>query len=228
MTPQTSVSSSGWLRAAPVVVLLGAGLILTLSWGALPDRWIVHWGLNGPDGWADRTVSQVFAPLLFGLVVCLFLEGVATGLVLVPGRMDPRLSPRGAAAVGRLTGDLVRTINVALALMFGVLAVGLPLLQPLGPALVVMAALCLVLGGTGIGVVRMALAFKAAVASGELEAIPGYNGIIYRNPNDPRLMVPKLTGMGSTLNFAHPWALPTLGLFLLGPLLGVVLLLATL
>lgn len=224
MTKHTS-GRPGWAVYTPAALLTLAATFLALNWGALPERWVVHWGLNGPDGWASRTVLDVFGPLGFGMLVCLFLEGVARGVSVAPRWVDPRLTPRGADALARLSGDLVRTLNVSIALMFSLLAIGLPFHGSLGPSLVVGVALMVVLGGTLAGVLRMGLGFKAAVASGELEAIPGHNGVIYRNPDDPRLWVPKLTGIGSTINFGHPWALPTLALFLLGPVLGVGLIL---
>ncbi|XXF75357.1 DUF5808 domain-containing protein [Myxococcaceae bacterium GXIMD 01537] len=48
------------------------------------------------------------------------------------------------------------------------------------------------------------------------EPLPkGYGPILYRNPDDPRLIVPKLVGIGWTFNFAHRYAWLLLGLLLL-------------
>lgn len=35
-------------------------------------------------------------------------------------------------------------------------------------------------------------------------------GAVYRDASDPRVVVPKATGPGWTINFAHPWAVPAL------------------
>jgi uncharacterized membrane protein len=49
----------------------------------------------------------------------------------------------------------------------------------------------------------------------------GYGPLIYRNPEDPRLIVPKLVGIGWTFNFAHRSAWLLLALLLL-PVLVVL------
>jgi uncharacterized membrane protein len=53
--------------------------------------------------------------------------------------------------------------------------------------------------------------------AGRLGGLEGWNGIIYSNPKDPRLWVPKISGYGTTLNFAHRRA---------GLLLGSILVLS--
>ena len=54
----------------------------------------------------------------------------------------------------------------------------------------------------------------------------GWHGLVYVNPADPRLVVPKRFGIGWTFNFAKPIAWVLLTVLLLGPLLfvGVVIL----
>jgi len=51
----------------------------------------------------------------------------------------------------------------------------------------------------------------------------GYQGVFYNNPRDPRLFVPKASGLGSTLNFAHRLAWPVMLAILCGPLVVVAL-----
>ncbi|SDF04685.1 hypothetical protein SAMN05216464_11252 [Mucilaginibacter pineti] len=43
-------------------------------------------------------------------------------------------------------------------------------------------------------------------------------GMFYKNPNDPSVWVPKRTGMGWTLNFAHALAYVYLALIIIAPL----------
>jgi uncharacterized membrane protein len=55
------------------------------------------------------------------------------------------------------------------------------------------------------------------------EPLPkGYGPFFYRNPEDSRLIVPKLVGIGWTLNFAHRTAWLLLGLVLLPVLVVLV------
>ncbi len=42
-------------------------------------------------------------------------------------------------------------------------------------------------------------------------------GMFYKNPNDPSVWVPKRTGMGWTLNFAHTLAYVYLALIIIAP-----------
>jgi uncharacterized membrane protein len=49
----------------------------------------------------------------------------------------------------------------------------------------------------------------------------GWRGLFYVNPSDPRLVVPKRSGLGWTFNFARPIAWVVFTLLLLGPLLLV-------
>jgi len=76
--------------------------------------------------------------------------------------------------------------------------------------------------GTGLGTAIILGAIVWAVWSlksvhggleraGQLQGLEGWNGIIYNNPKDPRLWVPKISGYGTTLNFAHRRAWLMLG-----------------
>ncbi len=48
-------------------------------------------------------------------------------------------------------------------------------------------------------------------------------GIFYNNPNDSSIWVPKRTGLGWTLNFAHPVSFLLLSLLVIVPLfIGLV------
>ena len=69
--------------------------------------------------------------------------------------------------------------------------------------------------------VQIVRAPRMAPPSGE-----GWHGLVYVNPADPRLVVPKRLGIGWTFNFAKPIAWVLLTVLLLGPLLfvGVVIL----
>lgn len=66
------------------------------------------------------------------------------------------------------------------------------------------------LPGHGLGAHNAAMAKDGPAAGG------GTGGVVYNDPGDRRLIVPKRIGYGWTINFAHPWAIPALiGFFLL-------------
>jgi uncharacterized membrane protein len=54
-----------------------------------------------------------------------------------------------------------------------------------------------------------------------------WNGSFYSNPNDPALLVPKRRGIGYTLNFAHPWSKPVMGVILIVALVPLMWVLMT-
>jgi uncharacterized membrane protein len=56
---------------------------------------------------------------------------------------------------------------------------------------------------------------------GKIDELEGWNGIFYQNPHDERLWVPKITGLGYTVNFAHPAAWPVFLGALLPALIGL-------
>jgi uncharacterized membrane protein len=58
--------------------------------------------------------------------------------------------------------------------------------------------------------------------SGRGSRVEGYHALYYANARDSRLWVPKLSGAGLTINFAHPWAWPMFLLLLAVPIALVV------
>jgi uncharacterized membrane protein len=62
---------------------------------------------------------------------------------------------------------------------------------------------------------------QRAVAESSGEALKGWHGLLYRNADDPRLWVPKILGVGYTLNLAHGLAWVILAVILAVPLATV-------
>lgn len=202
------------MRFMPPAMLIAAAVWLASRWDSLPERWVVHWGPGGvPNGWATKTFGGVFGPLLFGAALALFLEGLAVFVERATRARYPRLA--------RAYGNFVRWVSIAVVGIIALLAVLLPSARPPSPRLALGAclgaiALALVAGGRGL-----AVATKQMKAEGE--SLPkGYGGLLYRNPEDPRLWVPKLVGIGWTLNFAHPTAWLVLGVLLLPALVVLI------
>lgn len=213
--------SKVWLRILPFGILVIGAIVLALKWDSIPDRWPVHWGVNGqPNGWSNKTSFGVFLPFAVGALVCGFLEAIAW-IVNATAKARGRLSPEGARAIAGLTADFLRLIEGALSVVFVYLGIALPLSSPAAAFRVGWVFLVVILGAMVIGMVRLLKGVRALKEAG-YPGMEGYNGIIYKNPSDSRLWVPKISGLGYTLNFAHPWAWPIFIAMLGLPLLVVV------
>jgi len=213
-----------WLMWAPFVVLLIGAVILALRWQSLPERWIVHWGPGGvPDRWVTKDPFVVFIPLVAGLVLCVIFEVLAT--VISKRRhvaSHIKASPEAAAQMAAVIGELVRMIALALAVLFTLLSMALPVFSPQSPGSIVIISLALMAAPIVIGIVRFKRTARALQSRGLIEAPDGWSALLYRNPGDSRLIVPKAFSPGYTINYAHPWAWPVT-VFLIGlPLLVVI------
>ena len=183
-------------------VLFGAALYLTVRWDSIPERWVIHWGLGGrPNGWTTRSISGVYGLLGVGVAAVVVLE---TASAIARVRVDAADS---TAPVRAATTHLLRLIAFGLSVLVSVLSMVLPLGPALAPpSIVAIAVACVGLPILG-GVIRLSAELRAAPRDGGLE---GYHGLYYSNAKDRRLWVPKLSGAGLTINFAHPWAWPVM------------------
>ena len=184
-------------------VLAAAAAYLAARWDSIPSRWTIHWDAAGrPNGWSGRSWLGVFGPLLLAGIIAIFFE--------VVGALVSRRSVTDAAmdAVNAATRDLLRAMTFGLCLVFAVLAVDLPLGPRLPPGALV-ALVAIPIGVTlVVGTARISDALRQVRNAGHGAKIEGYRGLYYSNPKDDRLWVPKLSGMGLTINFAHRWAWP--------------------
>jgi uncharacterized membrane protein len=206
------------MRFIPFAMLAAAAGWLSSRWDDLPERWVIHWGPGGvPNGYTAKTYVGVFGPLLLAAALALFFELVAA--------FTERTSRARFPQLAHAYGNLVRWVSIGLTAALCAMAILLPSTVPPPPQLFVglilgAVVLSLVLGGLGLG-----SAARKMAATGE--SLPkGYSPFLYRNPEDPRLIVPKIIGTGWTFNFAHPRAWLLLALLLLLP--AIVTLLAVL
>jgi uncharacterized membrane protein len=204
LAPESSTGSRWALSVlAALLPMGGAAAILALRWQVIPDRFPIHWGMNGqPNGWSDRTPSGVFGPLIIGAILIV--------LFAVLGALIPRFSAgfHGSKALLKLTRNLLRACAWLLGVLFGVIAL-LPLMHDSAVAsrwlmtgtLVSIAAIVVYMIA---GAQRISYAMTAAQDSTPDRCWKG--GLIYYNPSDPALMVPKRLGVGYTLNLGRPMA----------------------
>lgn len=185
----------------PFAVLAAAAAYLGLRWDDIPPAWATHWNAAGrPNGWARHDVAGVFGPLVMGALVVGFVQAIGA---LTTRRQSAAFAVGGVREAGL---SFVRVLAVGLSLVFAFLAIDLPLGPKMPPGVLTVVLLAVVVAGIAIGAVRMAAALAAARSSGHAAAVEGWHSFYYSNARDQRLWVPKLSGLGWTVNFANPWS----------------------
>ncbi|HEU4952080.1 MAG TPA: DUF1648 domain-containing protein [Holophagaceae bacterium] len=196
----------------PVAGLASAWLWIQHWLPRLPERVPAHWNAAGQvDGWMDK--RQLFMPplLLAGLAwLLIFLLGLA----LRNGDARRQASSR---ALGILRGWLACGVALLAGYIgpMGAVQGGRAVLLGLG------LLLACVVAGTVLVLRQLRLAPPIPGAS---ESDYRWGGLIYSNPRDPRLLVPKRYGLGWTFNYSRPLARVLTALLLLLPLAALLLL----
>jgi len=212
----TEESRSGWQIGllSTFLPMAGTASLLVARWQRIPSRIPIHWDLyGGPNGWAERSVGSIF-----GLLFASFLMVLVFGFI---GELIVRSSPGhdGRTAVIRA----IRSVLLACAWMITILFCATSLL-PLAPdpskliPLVAIAETVFSVGILGFVAIRW-LQMPEAIAAAQDSTDPRFwkAGLVYYNPEDSALWVPKRFGFGYSLNFGRPVSWLVLGLFLLLP-----------
>jgi uncharacterized membrane protein len=195
--------------APPLVLLAVTALYLYANWNRIPETFPVHFDWIGrPNGWSHRTVREAFGPLLFGVLLILFLS-----LLYIAMELGSRRATRRSVMLAALAAPCY-----LIGAMFS-LAGLLPFFVPPLWAFLLPAGLFLP------AYVALLSHVLAQPSSGPSEVTPDrcWHGSFYYNPDDPALFVEARTGFGYAGNFARPlaWVLSaviflfTAGLFLL-------------
>jgi uncharacterized membrane protein len=203
MKPSRIALALAWM--GPFAVLGWTALHVRQNWSKMPERYPTHWGFNGPDEWQTSTMRNVDATLFFGAGICVFIAITALLAYKSASKATPAhlVIPIGAAflcAVASAMSPLsaMYPINVGYVIL------------PMAAALVIVSI--------AVGLI------SARVAGPNAAMQEGWKGtLIYYNPSNPSLVVENWTGLGWTLNFAHPGAWAILVAALVLPL-GVILL----
>jgi uncharacterized membrane protein len=197
-------------------VLLAAAALLLAFWGDVPARWTIHWGVDGrPDGWATKNQGAALAPLVFGFFAWLLIEVTAAWI----GRGGQQTPPPPEMRAVQAT--LTRAVGLGVAILIAGLTLALPFAQPRSSGPMLIAALAIL--GLTIGIAGTWASRRVRRLRDSGVVIPeGYGGLIYKNPRDSRLWVPKLAGIGWTINFAHRLAWPVTIAIVALPLVLVV------
>ena len=231
-----------WLFHPPAVLLLAACFAYGVRvYDSLPETIPTHWGAGGrPDAWETKSFSTVFLPLMIGTgaSVLLALIAAAAPLMAAPAKeaTEWELYRREGMIRGTVAGMGVSSL--LLAALIGFMAVAgweAPDRVPLWPALVlgvlILAGVLVSYQAASRWARRTALRDGISPTAGEQEEGKLWiAGILYNNPDDPHILVPKRDGAGTglTMNVGNSRGRAAVVVFLLvfvaGPLiLGLVL-----
>lgn len=178
--------------------ILAVGAVLTWqTYPGLPESWAVHYDASGvADSWVTKSPAAVVAPLAIGALAAAIFEIVGR---LVPVRPPFPLMEPWRERMQRWQVESLRAVACGVAALMCVVALVLPHVESPHFLLLPVAAVLAVAFYVPASMLRRLTAEMEA--QGALP--PGYHGLTYRNPDDPRLLVPRLTGGGCTLNFGH-------------------------
>jgi uncharacterized membrane protein len=204
------------LQLGPFAILLMTAGYIQAHWNQIPDRFPVHWGMNGmPNGWSGRTPQGVYGPLLFGAALVIGVSLLAYAISHSAQRVP-------AAAGAPSKGEFAHRISVVLlGVEFFIAAVlSMVALLPFtgNPGVVPMVILAVVIIASAIFLSRWLGRWRVRPQHTSAGDTCWRLGMFYFNPDDPALFVEKRIGIGYTINFARGTSWIILALSLVLPL----------
>ncbi|HXO45252.1 MAG TPA: DUF5808 domain-containing protein [Candidatus Cybelea sp.] len=204
------------LQLGPFVILLATACYIQAHWNQIPDRFPVHWGINGmPDGWSGRTPLGVYGPLLFGAALVIAISVPAYAISHSTQRVSAAGGTQGQGEFAHRTAVVLLGVEYFIAAVLSLVAL-LPFTG--NPGMVPIVILT-------VGILASAFFLSRWLGRGRdwSQHIPGSDacwklGMFYFNPDDPALFVEKRIGIGYTINFAHGSSWIVLALTLVLPL----------
>lgn len=205
-------------RFHPVPYLASLGVIAaTATYGALifdslPEPYPTHSDFSGPDAWGAKTVWNVFGPLMVvaGVACLMALLARVTARSLAQRGWGEGASDRRNRLGAELTLPLLASVTVCMTIMVCALVIltwnniwGWPT-AVFGFGFV--AVTLFMVGRTLWKMLRLAPGPDAPETARAADADPALwiGGVIYNNPDDERVVVPKRCGVGTTINYARP------------------------
>lgn len=200
-----------WLFHLPAVLILAACFAYgAMVYDSLPDTIATHWGAGGqPDAWETKSFGTVFMPLMMGagVSVLLALVSAAAPVMVPPGRESTEWEVYRREGMIRGTVAGMGITSLLLAVLIGFVTVAgwrAPDRVPLWPALVLSG---LILAGVLASYLAGSRwARRTALRSGVSPTVDEQEeeklwiaGILYNNPDDPHVLVPKRDGAGTGL-----------------------------
>ncbi|MCC3291585.1 DUF1648 domain-containing protein [Arthrobacter sp. zg-Y1110] len=177
---------------------------------SLPETIPTHWGAGGrPDEWEAKSFGTAFFPLMMGAGLSVLVALVAA---VVPAMVPPEKDPSDWELYrreGMIRGTVAALggTSFLIAALIGVLTVAgwrTPDHVPAGPALMMVPLIlgCLVLSYTSASRWARRTAERDGVrptTEEQEEDRRWVGGILYNDPADPHILVPKRAGSGTGL-----------------------------
>ena len=219
----------------PFAILAACAAYIGWHWGDIPARFPIHWGFdNQPNGWAVRSISGVYMPLLIGALACLLMLFFVWQIVK---------NSRGSTAMRLVVVRLLLGLSYVVAALFGWLTASLPLghgaPSPFNLGLIMLSVAVIICAAVFFGIrakeePEPGISGGAPVPASVLGLSPGFSGdntadrnwvggLFYFNPDDPAVFIEKRIGIGYDLNFGNPRAWLFMGAILLIPVAVVLL-----
>ncbi|AZA09695.1 DUF5808 domain-containing protein [Corynebacterium pseudopelargi] len=223
--PRPSTHSVKWLYLLCALIIGGAMAYVGMRWEDIPSPVPTHWGADGPDDFAPKSISAVFMGsfIFIGTIVLMVVvTGLATYAMKQNESEDHPIDRRLQSELNRvLTAKMIAYISLALALVIAVVQVCsvLPQYQHvmdgmglfIGIMILVLVVLVLLLWWASAQTRGLQRAIEKAQQSGRMPEgaeVEGVNdhykfGLFYYNPKDPRVTVERRFGIGIDFNYAR-------------------------
>ena len=202
------VGALNQIRSWPFIVLAGAGVIVLITGGR-----------GAPQ---TAALTKVWAlTLIMMLAVAVFLE-LAARACLSRQRLAPGFdaSPEAARAILDATAGLTRVVSLSIAIYMALLVMPPTWLPGLGTGRTLGLGMIVIVGAIVWAVWALKAVYRYLHRTDQLAGLEGFT---YSNPKDPRIWMPKLSGLGATLNFAHAKSWVILIAILIVPIGGTAL-----
>jgi uncharacterized membrane protein len=203
LAPLPGLGASWWTSTlAALLPLAAAAIVLVMHWYEIPARFPTHWGADGvANGFSTRSPLAVFWPLAAAAFIVLWMATLAP----LTARYSPSIVTQ--PALFRMTRNILRSAAWLISLLFAATSL-LPLAPnparffPMGIAALVVTFFAML-----IYVVVQAYRHPELTHAVDVTDPARWKaGLIYFNPSDAALLVPKRSGLGYTFNLARPLA----------------------
>ena len=211
-----------WVEAWVVLLTLASFGVLGFFYPRLPSMLPVHWDAAGAaDDWSRKSPASVFFLHALGVYLQVVFFVLKRDLVQAKMTLPATNTEEYLRGKERFLTANMRLIDLVRALIAGLffavswltVVTSLPEFKRFEPVVeaAVLSSVGVMLVGTGYFIWRMIainngldeLAGEGYVQRATEEEHWRHGGLTYYNPEDPALVVEKLTGVGYTLNFAH-------------------------
>jgi uncharacterized membrane protein len=180
-----------WASTIPPIILAATALFLYSHWASIPARFPIHWGPDGqPNGWGNRSLREIYGPLLLAGLWMVWLIGMAFA-----SWYGARRSPMRTA---------IAKIMIAIEFLFGIVFSEISLLPLYRPNVVLLVTL--IFGGVAGTIIYSLVVFRRIGSASLEEATEENAGSSFFNRRNPAILLHRADGLGYCPNLAHPVA----------------------